>query len=430
MSKPKVNVMYILLSAVACALAALPALADSQARIVRLSDVQGTVQIDKNSGMGFENAFMNLPITQGTRLRTSNSGRAEIEFEDGSTLRLAPDTVVDFSRLGRTDAGQMVSDVNLTEGKIYVNWLGKNDDFTLNFSREKVELNHAAHFRVETSTKMATFAVFKGDVDVTGPSGEVKVSKKKAVTFDVSDQDKYASSKFQEDPLDAWDKRSIEYHDQYAKGNPSPYGYGYSDLNYYGSFMNVAGYGTMWQPFFSGVGWSPFADGAWSFYPGYGYLWASAYPWGWMPFHYGTWMFVSGAGWMWQPGGFNSWRGVPSFAGTMPVGFRPVVVPSGSVSTVVVGRGGFTNSNRVQSSLFVNRGSAGLGVPRGAVSNLGHLNGQVAKSGAVELRPVPSAAANRSSGSGFGQSRSAPSSPAMSHGTATAAHTSGGHGHN
>jgi hypothetical protein len=40
---------------------------DSQARIVRLSDVQGSVQIDKNTGMGFENAFLNLPITQGRR---------------------------------------------------------------------------------------------------------------------------------------------------------------------------------------------------------------------------------------------------------------------------------------------------------------------------------------------------------------------------
>ena len=69
-------------------------MADSQARIVRLSDVQGSVQIDKNTGMGFENAFLNLPVTQGTQLRTRDRGRAEIEFEDGSTLRLAPNTTV------------------------------------------------------------------------------------------------------------------------------------------------------------------------------------------------------------------------------------------------------------------------------------------------------------------------------------------------
>src|SRR5271154_113204 len=135
------------LTAIACAFFALPALADSQARIVRLSDVQGSVQIDKNTGMGFENAFLNLPITQGAQVRTRDNGRAEIEFEDGSTLRLAPNTSVDFSALSLSDAGKHVSVVNLVEGMAYVNWLGKGgDEFSLNFSREKISLDHAAHF--------------------------------------------------------------------------------------------------------------------------------------------------------------------------------------------------------------------------------------------------------------------------------------------
>src|SRR5215475_13443714 len=93
------------LSLVFCAVAvfAVPALAESQARIVRLSDVQGSVQIDKNTGIGFENAFVNLPITQGTQLRTGDRGRAEIEFEDGSSMRLAPNSAVEFNTLGLSD---------------------------------------------------------------------------------------------------------------------------------------------------------------------------------------------------------------------------------------------------------------------------------------------------------------------------------------
>ncbi|MGB2603897.1 MAG: hypothetical protein WBC78_09890, partial [Candidatus Sulfotelmatobacter sp.] len=101
--------------ALAGVLSALPALAESQARIVRLSDVKGTVQIDKNSGLGFESAFANLPITQGTQLRTRDNGRAEIEFEDGSTLRIIPNTTIDFSRLGLSDEGKRISAVNLVE---------------------------------------------------------------------------------------------------------------------------------------------------------------------------------------------------------------------------------------------------------------------------------------------------------------------------
>src|SRR5712691_10045230 len=98
MYKPRLH--SIVFTALACALWALPSVADSQARIVRLSDVQGTVQINKNAGLGFENAFANLPITQGTQLRTRENGRAEIEFEDGSTLRITPNTTVAFGKLG------------------------------------------------------------------------------------------------------------------------------------------------------------------------------------------------------------------------------------------------------------------------------------------------------------------------------------------
>src|SRR3954454_16007300 len=103
------KIMFVIVVACLSALVALPALADSQARIVRLSDVQGSVQIDKNTGLGFENAFVNLPIIQGTQLRTGNGGRAEVEFEDGSSLRLTPNTTIHFNQLGLRDSGKRIS---------------------------------------------------------------------------------------------------------------------------------------------------------------------------------------------------------------------------------------------------------------------------------------------------------------------------------
>ena len=389
MSKPSLSKSGFVAVAVAvCALLALPAWGDSQARIVRLSDVQGSVQIDKNTGMGFENAFLNLPITQGTQIRTGDTGRAEIEFEDGSAMRLTPRTTLLFSTLGSADSGRHLSVVDVVEGMTYVNWLGK-DQITVNFCREKVELERAAHFRVETSTNTAKFAVFKGDVEVEGPSGKVTVSKKKMATFDASGDQSYTLAKLVESPLDSWDKESIEYHQQYAKNNSSPYGYGASDLNYYGSYSSVPGYGMMWQPYFTGVGWDPFMDGAWSWYPGFGYMFVSAYPWGWTPYRYGNWMFVPGFGWMWQPGHWNTWNTVPRYVGTAPVRFHPPVAPSGAVSTVAVGRGGSVSSANPSSALIVSRGSAGMGIARGSLGNLGHLNSQVAKGGTVAVRPTP-----------------------------------------
>jgi FecR protein len=405
----------ILLSCAAGAIVALPALADSQARIVRLSDVHGSVQIDKNSGLGFENAFLNLPITQGTQLKTRDTGRAEIEFEDGSTLRLAPNTTVEFSSLSLSDAGQRISVVNLIEGVAYVNWLGKGaDDFTLNFSREKLSLDHAAHFRVETSTAAAKLAVFKGDLAVDTPSGKLDLAKKKTASFDAGDDDKYTvANNVETAPLDSWDKEAISYHDQYARNNSSPYGYGASDMNYYGSYTNVAGYGPMWQPYFAGVSWDPFMDGAWSWYPGYGYSFVSAYPWGWLPYRYGSWNFIPGNGWMWQPGGWNTWVGVPRFAGVAPVQFRAPVSPSGTVKTVNVGKGGTVLSSTLPSRLVVNRGSAGLGVPRGSVGNLHSLNSEVAKRGYVSLHSTSAFSGSSGRESTFSASHTA-SSPAPS----------------
>jgi len=81
------------------------AFADSQVRVVRLSEVQGDVKIDRNLGQGYEKAFLNLPITQGVKLQTKNDGRAEVEFEDGSTLRITPDTVIEFPQLFLHDSG-------------------------------------------------------------------------------------------------------------------------------------------------------------------------------------------------------------------------------------------------------------------------------------------------------------------------------------
>lgn len=415
------------LTVVACTLFALPALADSQARIVRLSDVQGSVQIDKNIGLGFENAFLNLPVTQGTQLKTNANGRAEIEFEDGSTMRLAPNSVLQFNTLGLNDSGKRASEITLVAGMAYVNWLGK-DDFNLSFSHEKVSLNRAAHFRVDTSAQATNVAVFKGDVEVEGPAGKTMVEKKKTATFDASDNDKLAvSNKIAEAPLDGWDKESLTYHEQYAKNNnSSPYGYGLSDLNYYGAYSNVPGYGMLWQPYFTGVGWDPFMDGAWGFYPGFGYMFASPYPWGWLPYRYGNWMFVPSMGWMWQPGGWNTFLTVPRYTATSLVKVHPLVAPTGTQKTVVVGRGG-SSSTLMSSRMVVNSGSAGMGIQRGSLGNLSHLNHQVAKSGSAEVHAAPQFATTGGRVSGGGASRSTTSSPSTAQGTSMGRSAPSGH---
>jgi hypothetical protein len=376
------------LTVLACWLA-IPSFADSQARIVRLSQVDGEVQIDRNTGQGYEKAFLNLPITQGTKLRTGPDARAEIEFEDGSTLRITPGTVVEFPELALRDSGTRVSSVNLQTGTAYLNFKGakSGQEFLLGFGREKLSLIKAAHLRVQMKDAAATLAVFKGDVEVEGASGKVEVEKKHSATFDLTGANPYTlANNLEPDPYDDWDKQQEKYHEQYsasAARGYSPYAYGASDLNYYGSFYNVPGYGLMWQPYLVGAGWDPFMNGAWMWYPGAGYMWVSSYPWGWMPYRYGSWTYLAD-GWFWQPG--NSWAGwntAPAITNPPPqFSFpRPPAMPG---QTRIVNRTALPSpAGVVQNRMPVHSGSAGLGVPRGSVRNLGKISRQVESSSAL-----------------------------------------------
>jgi len=419
------------------------AFADSQVRVVRLSEVQGDVKIDRNLGQGYEKAFLNLPITQGVKLQTKNDGRAEVEFEDGSTLRITPGTVVEFPQLSLRDSGAKVSAVHLREGTAYVNFAGaKDDQFTLSFAHEKILLAHAAHLRVEMADVTATLAVFKGDVQVEGDSGTVGLSKNRTASFDLTDGDRTTLAKDVEpDPFDAWDKQQDQYHQQYASNSYSsysPYAYGTNDLNYYGSFSNVPGYGTVWQPYFAGAGWDPFMNGVWAFSPGFGYAWVSGYPWGWTPFHYGSWAYLPNYGWAWQPGGTWAGYSAPRII-RPPTNFVAPQPPSNSgQGTVVVNRGPVpTQAGRSFNRLEISQNSAGLGIPRGGIKKLNELSTTVQQNGSaaanVHTAPVgvswwnrgySSSTAEARSGSWHGTGTSAASAPA---GHATASHSSGHH---
>jgi hypothetical protein len=394
MSIQKAWIHVIALTVLICGILAIPTFADSQVRIVRLSDVEGNVQIDRNTGQGYENAFLNLPITQGVKLRAKDEGRAEIEFENGSTLRIVPGTVIEFPELSMRDSGAKLTAVKLQEGTAYLNFNGaKDDEFTLSFGREKTVLTHSVHLRVAIADTDATLAVFKGDVEVTGPSGTVQVAKKQTANFDLAAQDSYTLAKnLEKDPYDAWDKQQGDYHQRYLSSsytNYSPYAYGMSDLNYYGNYFNVPGYGMMWQPYFTGVGWDPFMNGSWVWYPGFGYTWVSSYPWGWTPYRYGSWLFVPNYGWAWQPGGSRmAWNTVPRVINP-PRQFIPPQPPATSAhKTVIVQRGPFVtpagsgiagSSNKV----VIRDDSAGLGIPRGSIRNLSKVSQQVKQQGSA-----------------------------------------------
>jgi hypothetical protein len=406
--------------------AALPALADSHVRIVRVSVVEGSVKVDRGTGQ-FEKAIINLPITQGMKLRTGDDGRAEVELEDGSTLRLVPDTSVQFPELSLRDSGTKVSVVEVRKGTAYAESAASRDaEFTLEFGHEKVILTRGSHVRLGVDERGATLAVFKGDLNVETTSGEIALKKNQTADFDFAANDHFTlAKKIQQEPEDDWDKGQEQYHQQNAGksyNSYSPYAYGTSDLAYYGNFLSYPGYGMLWQPYFVGTGWDPFMDGAWAFSPGFGFGWVSAYPWGWTPYHYGTWLFLPGLGWAWQPGGvWMPWYSRPVVLNP-PSGFVAPHAPASGTGTVIVNRGPSSTLAGIRGSkLVIRANSAGLGVPRGQFDNMAKLSQKVQARGMVTehlaAMPTPGFAPMATSGGGASRSRAsnaATSEPRMS----------------
>jgi Family of unknown function (DUF6600) len=413
-----------------------PALSASNVRMVRLSLVEGGVQIERVAGQAYEKALLNLPIVQGMSLRTQD-GRAEVEFEDGSTVRVGPGTQLAFKELSRRESGAAVSAFVLLSGTAYVNCKGsryadsdkarsgaKEDDFSFLVGTRLLRPGPKAHFRLKLDKGKAEIAVFDGQVGVDEPSGTVEVSKKQSLTVDLANDQYALAKKVTQDPLDAWDMEQQQYHDRYLAASSevnSPYSYGVSDLGYYGGFFNAPGYGLVWQPYFVGAGWDPFMYGAWvgdpcsanwALDPSCGSMWVSGYPWGWLPYHYGSWIYLSNVGWAWQPGGFSTWRPITPVFHT-PQNFSPPRPPAGLGQNPVmvdrrpaVIRTGFERPTT--DKLMVRNGSAGMGIPRGAVRNPQKISEQMERRGeaTVFVRPVIPASVARERASALnGQGR-------------------------
>ncbi len=401
--------------AAASSLPSSPSVADSQVRIVRLSEVNGEVQIDRNTGQGFEPALLNLPITQGTTLRTG-AGLAEVEFEDNSTLRLTPNSVVQFSQLQLQPSGAKASTVDVQSGTVYVSLARtKGDEFNLRFDNQQVQLMPSTHVRLHLGHTRARLAVLDGNVQVQQPTGTMAVGKKKTLTFSLANPTALALTKnVARGQFDDWDQQAIDYHKLNAKGSAYanlPSVSGISDMNYYGSFVSVAGCGQLWRPYFASATWDPFMNGTWAWYPGSGYSWVSPYPWGWTPYHYGSWEYCPTQGWGWRPGG--RWVGLknPPKPTKPPTGILPVPRPPlppthGTPALVAVNRTPPLASGLISPDHFVVRkDSAGLGIPRGTFGSLSHMSGRVEQHGsanlAVSSTPITTGAGNsRTAGAG------------------------------
>jgi len=99
----------------------------------------------------------------------------------------------------------------------------------------------------------------------------------------------------------------------------------YDNLAPYGSWIEMPGYGYVWQPqaTVQDPSWRPYTLGRWAF-TDQGWSWVSNEPFGWITYHYGRWMRTHSLNWVWFPGdqwapAWVSWRYGGDYAGWAPL---------------------------------------------------------------------------------------------------------------
>jgi hypothetical protein len=410
------GVRLICSTVVLLALSAVPALAAGPGvRIVRLSLAQGDVQIDRNisgspsgspdssPGVGWEQAINNMPLTGGARVYAAEDSKAELEFEDGSSIRLAGPAQISLNQLSFAPDGSPVNQIEIDSGLVYV-YARLNDHagFRIQDSNgESFAITQPSHLRFKVEEHVASLSVLDGEVEVLNDGTNSTIRGGETYNYILGQPESAARlARVPQENEDAWDQQRDRYDNQYAaagaqySGSDNPDAYGVADLGYYGSYNDIPGYGESWQPTGVGPDWDPFDDGAWSYYPDWGWTFVSGYPWGWAPFYFGNWFYVGGRGWWWHPGPWHGpggphgrgggWHPQPLLAST-PHGFSAPHPPAGSAHRTVaiagsnlrVGPIGVSHATQTHAAMPGSGNQVGATATRaaehiGATSNLAH----------------------------------------------------------
>jgi FecR protein len=289
--------------------------------MARLTYVVGKVQLDGRNGGNAQPAVQNVPVLEGSVLSTANDGQVEIEFEDGSVVRLTPNSALSVVNLSVDGKGNFRTKLSLLHGLAYLELRSSSRyQYSLDAQGDTISPVENSTFRVDIDQPPAIIAVLDGRVHVAAVSGGSQADAAAGQTLrsgGVQGQPSVGNYLVKDaiDP-DSWDQWNVDRDVAAANAASSQtvarnsfagdQGYGWSDLDANGSWYDVPGQGEVWQPYVAtdgGIdGFDPYGYGDWSWTPAYGYVWASGYAWGWTPYRCGNWGYWGGFGWGWSPG--------------------------------------------------------------------------------------------------------------------------------
>ena len=317
---------------------------DSAGRAARLSLVEGKVRIAQGSQLLADPALQNTPLFEGTQVLTSDDGKAELQLDDGSVVRVSPNSSLTISVLrGRSDSGE--AEMTLENGLAYFEL--HNDSaagpIRVRFGDSVVTASGFTVMRVNLDNPPGELAVFSGNAHLeSGHALQLDLHGGESVALNGAKPDQSNVDEVMEpDSWDAWNAdrdqvltsaetaRTGAANNMPDKNNPA-----WSDLDANGNWYNVPSQGYVWSPYgATNAGWDPYGNGHWMWTPGFGYIWISGDPWGYLPFQCGAWNFYNDFGWGWAPGTCQPWwgggAGWLSNIGFAPGGYQPPRRPIG-----------------------------------------------------------------------------------------------------
>jgi len=301
---------------------------------VAFSDsLPNTDAANANANAEWTVAAPNQPFTVGDRIYTRDNSHASLAFSGRNFARLNPNTSLDVVSLEDRRTQLALRDGS---AMFEVGYLAPNELFEVATPHGAVNFDQPGLYNVGFDNNGGVMvSVLSGLAQVVGLAGSGQINKGEMLTLvgqtaaevalshlngqDAGNQvddyyryqypnsydgrynnyDAYLSDPYYYDPY----RRNASY--QYASSTIP----GINDLDYYGDWQNVAGYGNGWRPRVDS-GWVPYQQGQWTNDYPYGPTWVSSEPWGYAPYHYGRWANVSNQ-WYWIPDGVNT---TPAYA--------------------------------------------------------------------------------------------------------------------
>ncbi len=343
---------------------------DPPGRVARLNYVEGSVSFQPGGENDWVDAVLNRPLVTGDNLWADENSRAEVHV--GSTaLRLGAKTGITL-----LEVSDRAAQIRLAQGSLIVKvrHVDDEDSYEIDTPNVAFVVMQPGDYRIDVDAdgNQTEVTVWRGRGEVTGGGSSYTVVANQYATFTGTDHLDYELGQISgDDGFDTWALDRDRTEDQSDSANyVSREMTGYEDLDEYGDWSYVAGYGMSWRPRVVVAGWAPYRFGHWAWVGPWGWTWVEAEPWGFAPFHYGRWAFANG-GWLWVPGpsvvrpiyapALVGWvGGGPGFnfsfgagVGWFPLAPGEVFIPGYRVSRVYVNSVNLTNT-RVDVSRVTN----------------------------------------------------------------------------